>query len=330
MLEHLAAQLRRDLDRGARHARQAADVEERLVDRQPLDERRGVLEHLEHGLARLDVRGEARRDHDRPRAQPPRLPAAHRGADPERLGLVARGEHDPAADDHRPAPQPRVVALLHRRVEGVEVGVEDRRCRLGSGWDTNICSHPRRRMRAHTAAPRARIPRRIPRDGGARLPPCATDGCRSRSSRPSSSATTPSPTTCPRARSPTGASPTSGSTSAAALGASRGSTTCCSAYGDHLGDPLLREAVAAGGAGLRADDVARHAGRGRGAVRDRDVAARAGRPRGRRAHQLRDEPRDSARDRRRRSTSSTSRFDDGWRLDVDRVAARVQPGTSRA
>src|SRR6266446_6781089 len=26
-------------------------------------------------------------------------------------------------------------------------------------------------------------------------------------------------------------------------------------YGDHLGDPLLREAVAAGGAGLRADDV---------------------------------------------------------------------------
>src|ERR1700712_4273357 len=26
-------------------------------------------------------------------------------------------------------------------------------------------------------------------------------------------------------------------------------------YGDHLGDPVLREAVAAGGEGLRADDV---------------------------------------------------------------------------
>ena len=53
--------------------------------------------------------------------------AAHRGADAERLRLVAGGEHDPAADDHRPAAQARVVALLDRRVERVEVGVQDRR-----------------------------------------------------------------------------------------------------------------------------------------------------------------------------------------------------------
>ena len=62
--------------------------------------------------------------------------AAHRGAHAERLRLVAGGEHDAAADDHRPAAQPRVVALLDRRVERVEVGVEDRR-----PPDTNICSH---------------------------------------------------------------------------------------------------------------------------------------------------------------------------------------------
>ena len=51
---------------------------------------------------------------------------AHRRADAERLGLVAGREHDAAADDHRPAAQARVVALLDRRVERVEVGVEDR------------------------------------------------------------------------------------------------------------------------------------------------------------------------------------------------------------
>ena len=104
-----------------------AHVEERLVDREPLDERRRVVEDLEHRLARLGVRRHARRDDDRVGAQPARLPAAHRGADAERLRLVARREHDPAADDDGPAAQPRVVALLDRRVERVDIGVQDRR-----------------------------------------------------------------------------------------------------------------------------------------------------------------------------------------------------------
>ena len=60
-------------------------------------------------------------------AEAPRLRAAHRRPDPERLRLVARREDDPAADDHGAAPEPRVVALLDRREERVEVGVEDRR-----------------------------------------------------------------------------------------------------------------------------------------------------------------------------------------------------------
>ena len=63
--------------------------------------------------------------HSRARQAP-----AHRRAHPVRLRLVARGEHDPAADDHRPPAQPRVVALLDRGVERVEIGVQDRR-RLG-------------------------------------------------------------------------------------------------------------------------------------------------------------------------------------------------------
>ena len=46
---------------------------------------------------------------------------------PKPLGLVAGGEHDPAADDHGAVAQPWIVALLDRGVERVEVGVQDRR-----------------------------------------------------------------------------------------------------------------------------------------------------------------------------------------------------------
>ncbi len=42
------------------------------------------------------------------------------------LGLVARGEDDASADDHRPAAQPRIVPLLDGREERVEVNVKDR------------------------------------------------------------------------------------------------------------------------------------------------------------------------------------------------------------
>ncbi len=65
--------------------------------------------------------------------------AAHRGAHTIGLGFVAGRQHHPAADDHRPAAQGRVVALLDGRVERVEVRVQD----AGSEPvpDTNICSH---------------------------------------------------------------------------------------------------------------------------------------------------------------------------------------------
>ena len=137
-LAHVAPQPRRDLDGRARDPLHPANVEERLVDREPLDERRRVVEDPEQRLARLGVGRHARRDDDRLRAEPPRLPPAHRRPDAVRLGLVARREHDAAADDHRPAAQAAVVALLDRREERVGVGVEDRRLA-----HTNICSHRR-------------------------------------------------------------------------------------------------------------------------------------------------------------------------------------------
>jgi hypothetical protein len=41
------------------------------------------------------------------------------------LRLVARGEHHAAADDHRLAEKPRIVPLLDRGEERVEISVED-------------------------------------------------------------------------------------------------------------------------------------------------------------------------------------------------------------
>ena len=91
-----------------------------------LDQSGRSLEHLEDGLARLRVCRHPWFDHDRARTQPARLPDAHRRAYTECLRLVAGGEDDAAADDHRPAAQPRVVSLLNRGEEGIEIGVEDR------------------------------------------------------------------------------------------------------------------------------------------------------------------------------------------------------------
>ena len=65
----VAAQPRGDLQRRPRDPAQPADVEERLVDGDALDQRRGVAEDLEHRLAGLGVGRHPRRHDDRLRAQ---------------------------------------------------------------------------------------------------------------------------------------------------------------------------------------------------------------------------------------------------------------------
>ena len=125
-LAHLATQPDRSL-RGGRHAPEAVDVEERLVDRQPFDQRRDVVEDAVEGLARLRIGRHAGPDDDEIGAQPPGAPDAHRGSNAVGLRLVARREHYSGAHHHGPAAQPRVVALLDGSEEGVDVGVEDRR-----------------------------------------------------------------------------------------------------------------------------------------------------------------------------------------------------------
>ena len=101
LVGHPRPQLRGDLHRRPDDLEQAADLEERLVDREALDERRGVAEDREHGLARRRVGVHPRRHHDGLGAERPRLPPVHRGAHAAPLRLVAAREHHAAADDHR-------------------------------------------------------------------------------------------------------------------------------------------------------------------------------------------------------------------------------------
>ena len=137
-----AAKAGGDLPRCAGDPLHSADVEEGFVDREPLDGRGGVLEERVERTARLRVRGHSRADDDRVRAEPSGLASAHRRPDAVCLCLVAGGEHDAAADDHRTAAQAGVVALLDRREERVGIGMQDRRFgRHGhDGCRSNVCS----------------------------------------------------------------------------------------------------------------------------------------------------------------------------------------------
>ena len=122
----VAPQALGDLDRGPRQSPHPADIEERLVDREPFDQWARVLEHAEHRLAGLGIGGEAGRDDDRLRAQPASLSSAHRGPHAVGLRLVTGCEHDPSAHDHGPPAQAWIVSLLHRREERIDVGMQDR------------------------------------------------------------------------------------------------------------------------------------------------------------------------------------------------------------
>src|SRR3954464_7586008 len=99
-------------------------------------------------------------------------------------------------------------------------------------------------------------------------------------------------------------------------------------YGDHLGDPLLREAVAAGGDGVHPDDVLVTAGAAAALFATATSLL---------------EPGDHAVIVRTNYATNLEtpraigaaldvvdlRYDNGWCLDVDELAARVQPGTTK-
>lgn len=125
-LADLAPQACGDLDGRPRVALQPADVEERLVDRDPLDQRCGLVEHLEDRPARVGIRGHPRWDDYCLWTQATGLRATHRRSYAARLRRVAGGQHDPGPDDDRSIEERRIVALLHRRIERVQISVLDR------------------------------------------------------------------------------------------------------------------------------------------------------------------------------------------------------------
>ena len=99
-------------------------------------------------------------------------------------------------------------------------------------------------------------------------------------------------------------------------------------YGDHLGDPLLRDAVAAVGDGLAADDVVVTPG----AAAALFCAATSLLEPGDHAVVVRTNYATNLETPRAIGAALDVvdlAFDEGWQLDVERVAARVRPGVTR-
>ena len=104
----------------------SGDVEERFVDRDSLDDRGEVPEHFHDLISEALVLAEMASREAQPGAEPFRSPGRHSRSDTESLGLVGSGEHDAASYRHGLAAERWIEKLLDRRVEGVEIGVQDR------------------------------------------------------------------------------------------------------------------------------------------------------------------------------------------------------------
>ncbi len=125
MLDLACHRLGRAVQRSA-----SGDVQEGLVQGQPLHQVRELTEDGEHLARDLLVARHPRPHADGVRTAPQGLTHRHRGVDPEASRFVARrGDHataSGAADEQRLSRQRRVVVGLDRRVEGVHVHVQDR------------------------------------------------------------------------------------------------------------------------------------------------------------------------------------------------------------
>ena len=102
-----------------------ADVNECLVDGYRLNERTEIPEDVEDAVAEVDVVTECSVDHDQPGAELAGLPDPHGSPDTHCPGLIRCRENDPAAHGDRLADEVRAAEKYHRRIEGIEVGVED-------------------------------------------------------------------------------------------------------------------------------------------------------------------------------------------------------------
>ena len=157
----------------------APDVEERLVERERLDQRGDRAEQRHDRPRDLGVERHVARQHGGRRAQPQRAGRRHRRVHAVPPGLVGgRGDHPAvarAADDHRRARELRALAHLDAGEEGVHVDVQDGaprrpaapRCHVASFVRTDVrivaARWPERPSDLRKACPRlaARRSRRI-------------------------------------------------------------------------------------------------------------------------------------------------------------------------
>src|SRR5882757_9658652 len=96
-----------------------------LIDGATLDERREITDHLDGGVAQPLVVLEMAADKSELRTEFARAPSRHAATNPEGLGFVGSGQHNPSTDGDGLAAQGRVEQLLDRGIEGVEVRMED-------------------------------------------------------------------------------------------------------------------------------------------------------------------------------------------------------------
>ena len=107
----------------------ACHVEKRFVDGDALHVGSEVTENRHHPIGKALVFGEVPVHEDEVGTQLLGAPARHAALHAEGLGLVRGGEYDAAAHRNRAPTKLRIEELLDRRVERVEIGVQD--CRQG-------------------------------------------------------------------------------------------------------------------------------------------------------------------------------------------------------
>ena len=136
LVAHTAADDLGDRRRRPEQMLGSSHVCEGLIDRDALDQRRVVVEHADRRVAEPLIFLEVAADEQQLRTEFFRPAPRHAAADAESLGLIRRREHHPAADGDRLATQAGVEQLFHRRVERIEIGMQDRCCR--SHRDTGV------------------------------------------------------------------------------------------------------------------------------------------------------------------------------------------------
>jgi hypothetical protein len=108
----------------------ARNVGEGLIDGNPLNEGRKIINYLDGRIAQPLVVLEMAANKNELRAELARPSAWHTPADPVGPGFVRSSEHDSATDSDRLAAQRWIEQLLNRSIERIQVRMKDRGSRF--------------------------------------------------------------------------------------------------------------------------------------------------------------------------------------------------------